>query len=85
MEPCTVSSNRLPSFGLTHDDRAVLEAADEFARKEFQPLSRRMDDEEWGPPEIFGKIGAAGFMGAAVSPHRMARWDRRPTPPASPA
>ncbi|MDO9402007.1 MAG: acyl-CoA dehydrogenase family protein [Polaromonas sp.] len=54
------------SFALSADDRAVLEAADKFARKEFTPLSRRMDDEEWWPPEIFKKIGAAGFMGATV-------------------
>lgn len=60
--------NRSQSFGLTPDDRAVLEAADKFARKEFPPLSRRMDDEEWWPPEIFPKIGAAGFMGATVPP-----------------
>jgi len=63
-----MSSSRTQSFGLTNDDRAVLEAADKFARKEFQALSRRMDDEEWWPPEIFAKIGAAGFMGATVSP-----------------
>jgi len=54
------------SFALSADDRAVLEAADKFARKEFTPLSRRMDDEEWWPPDIFKKIGAAGFMGATV-------------------
>ena len=33
------------SFTLSADDRAVLEAADKFARKEFVPLARRMDDE----------------------------------------
>jgi len=55
------------NFSLSADDRAVLEAADRFARKEFAPLSRRMDDEEWWPPDIFRKIGAAGFMGATVS------------------
>ena len=54
------------SFTLSADDRAVLEAADKFARKEFVPLARRMDDEEWWPPDIFQKIGTAGFMGATV-------------------
>ena len=63
-----MSSSRAHSFGLTPDDHAVLDAADKFARKEFQPLSRRMDDEEWWPPQIFAKIGAAGFMGATVAP-----------------
>lgn len=61
-------ASRPASFGLTSDDHAVLEAADKFARKEFPPLARRMDDEEWWPPEIFPKIGAAGFMGATVAP-----------------
>ena len=54
------------SFALSADDRAVLEAADKFARKEFVPLARRMDDEEWWPSDIFQRIGAAGFMGATV-------------------
>ena len=63
-----MSASRPASFGLTPDDHAVLEAADKFARKEFPPLARRMDDEEWWPPEIFPKIGAAGFMGATVAP-----------------
>ena len=54
------------SFVLSADDRAVLDAADKFARKEFVPLARRMDDEEWWPPDIFQKIGAVGFMGVTV-------------------
>ena len=62
------SARRGASCGLTDDDRAVLEAADRFARKELAPLSRRMDDDEWWPPEAFAKIGAAGFMGATVPP-----------------
>jgi isovaleryl-CoA dehydrogenase len=56
------------SFALSTDDRAVLDAADRFARKELAPLSRRMDDEEWWPPQAFARIGAAGFMGATVPP-----------------
>ncbi len=39
------------SFALCADDRAALEAADKFARKEFLPLARCMDDEEWWPPD----------------------------------
>ena len=54
------------SFVLSADDRAVLDAADKFASKEFVPLARRMDDEEWWPPDIFQRIGAAGFMGVTV-------------------
>ena len=47
-----MSSNRTPFFGLTDDHRADLEAVDKFAREEFQPLSRRMDDEEWWPSSV---------------------------------
>ena len=63
-----MTASRAQSFGLNEDDRAVLEAADRFARQQLAPLSRRMDDEEWWPPEVFAQIGAAGFMGATVAP-----------------
>lgn len=53
------------NFVPSADDRAVLEAADKFARKEFVPLARRMDDEEWWPTAIFRHLGEAGFLGAA--------------------
>ncbi|MDP1693620.1 MAG: acyl-CoA dehydrogenase family protein [Burkholderiaceae bacterium] len=59
---------RLTRFALSADDEAVLEAADRFARKGPAPLSRRIDDEECWPPEAFGRIGAAGFLGVTVSP-----------------
>ncbi len=63
-----MAQTRSTRFALNADDEAVLEAADKFARKELAPLSRRMDDEEWWPPEAFARIGAAGFMGATVPP-----------------
>ena len=61
-----MAQTRSAHFALSTDDATVLEAADRFARKELAPLSRRMDDEEWGLPEAFARIGAAGFMGATV-------------------
>jgi isovaleryl-CoA dehydrogenase len=63
-----MAQTRSTRFALNADDEAVLEAADKFARTELAPLSRRMDDEEWWPPEAFARIGAAGFMGATVPP-----------------
>ena len=57
---------RSSQFALHAEDQAVLDAADKFARKVLAPLSGRMDDEEWWPPEAFSQIGAAGFMGATV-------------------
>jgi isovaleryl-CoA dehydrogenase len=61
-----MTTPRSSQFALHAEDQAVLEAADKFARKVLAPLSRRMDDEEWWPPEAFPQIGAAGFMGATV-------------------
>ncbi|MBL8382482.1 MAG: acyl-CoA dehydrogenase family protein [Burkholderiales bacterium] len=61
-----MTSSRAHTFGLSEDDRAVLEAADRFARQELAPLARRMDDEEWWPEDVFRRIGSAGFMGVTV-------------------
>ncbi len=49
--------------GLSDDEVNVLEQADRFARAELYPLSQRMDDEEWWPPEAFAEIGANGWFG----------------------
>ncbi|HEY7928688.1 MAG TPA: acyl-CoA dehydrogenase family protein [Steroidobacteraceae bacterium] len=51
---------------LTSDQRAVLEAADRFAREELYPLAARMDEQEWWPPEILARLGAEGFLGITV-------------------
>jgi isovaleryl-CoA dehydrogenase len=52
--------------GLSDDELEVLEQADRFARQELYPLSRRMDDEEWWPPDAFARIGATGYFGIPV-------------------
>ncbi|MBL6751136.1 MAG: acyl-CoA dehydrogenase family protein [Nevskia sp.] len=52
--------------GLSTDEMDILAQADRFAQKEFYPLSKRMDDEEWWPPEIFPKIGQTGYFGITV-------------------
>jgi isovaleryl-CoA dehydrogenase len=49
--------------GLSDDEAFLLEQADRFARAELYPLSRRMDDDEWWPPEAFTTIGANGYFG----------------------
>ena len=61
-----MTTPRSSQFALHAEDQAVLEAADKFGRKVLAPLSGRMDNEEWWPPEAFPQIGAAGFMGATV-------------------
>jgi isovaleryl-CoA dehydrogenase len=50
-------------FELSADQRAVLEAADHYAREELYPLARRMDDEEWWPADAFAALGAQGYLG----------------------
>ena len=52
--------------GLSSDEQSVLDQADHFAKQEFYPLSQRMDNEEWWPPDIFPRIGQTGYFGIPV-------------------
>src|SRR5262245_48897102 len=56
------------SFVLTPEQEATLELADKFGRAELAPVARRMDDEEWWPPELFPKLGRAGLLGVTIPP-----------------
>jgi len=38
-------------FRLSEEQEEILSTSDRFAQAEFWPLQRRMDDEEWWPPE----------------------------------
>lgn len=49
--------------GLTDDEVEVLTQADRFARAELYPLAKRMDDDEWWPPDVFPLIGQHGYFG----------------------
>jgi isovaleryl-CoA dehydrogenase len=49
--------------GLSDDELEVLAQADRFARAELYPLSKRMDDDEWWPPEAFPLMGRNGYFG----------------------
>jgi isovaleryl-CoA dehydrogenase len=49
--------------GLSDDELEVLTQADRFARAELYPLSKRMDDDEWWPPEAFPLMGRNGYFG----------------------
>jgi isovaleryl-CoA dehydrogenase len=49
--------------GLSDDELEVLAQADRFARAELYPLSKRMDDDEWWPPEAFPLMGRHGYFG----------------------
>jgi isovaleryl-CoA dehydrogenase len=54
--------------GLSDDEAEVLAQADRFARGELYPLSQRMDDDEWWPPDAFPTIGANGYFGITAPP-----------------
>ncbi|MDB5826339.1 MAG: isovaleryl-CoA dehydrogenase [Variovorax sp.] len=69
----TTSQNTLSAMsaaqrfsGLSDDEQEILDQADRFAKNELYPLSGRMDNEEWWPPEAFAQIGATGYFGVPV-------------------
>ena len=51
------------AFRLDDDQRAILDAADRYARERLAPLARRMDDEEWWPDVEFRALGRDGYLG----------------------
>ena len=50
-------------FGLTEQQRAVRQAAREFARSEIDPLVEELDESQTFPEDLFAKIGELGFLG----------------------
>lgn len=55
-------------FNLNEEQEAILEAADQFGKKELYPLSEKMDNEEWWPTGIFKKMASSGLLGLTVDP-----------------
>ena len=66
MNPSNQASAAQRFSGLSDAEQEILDQADRFARNELYPLSVRMDNEEWWPPEAFAKIGATGYFGIPV-------------------
>jgi isovaleryl-CoA dehydrogenase len=54
------------SFELTAEQQAVLDQADRFARAEMAPLQKRMDDEEWWPPQVMPALARMGYLGVTA-------------------
>ena len=50
-------------FSLTEEQKAIRDAAREFARKEIDPLVEELDETQTFPKELFAKIGELGFLG----------------------
>jgi alkylation response protein AidB-like acyl-CoA dehydrogenase len=59
----SVESSEGLSFSLTSDQRAIQEAAREFAQKEVDPLVEEMDESQIFPRELFRQAGELGFLG----------------------
>ena len=55
-------------FTLNSDQKAILETANQFGKKELYPLSEKMDNDEWWPNGIFKKMGDLGLLGLTVDP-----------------
>ena len=58
--------SRTNQFGLNEEQKTILDAADQFGKKELYPLAEKMDNEEWWPEGIFKKMGDAGLIGLTV-------------------
>jgi alkylation response protein AidB-like acyl-CoA dehydrogenase len=50
-------------FALTEDQKAVRDAARDFARREIDPLVEELDEAQHFPKELFAKAGELGFLG----------------------
>jgi alkylation response protein AidB-like acyl-CoA dehydrogenase len=53
-------------FSLTDEQRAIREAAREFARKEIDPIVEEIDEAQRFPAEVFAHAGELGFLGILV-------------------
>src|SRR6266568_236532 len=53
-------------FGLSPEQREILDLSSRFAQKELYPLQQRMDDEEWWPPHVMPALGRMGFLGVTI-------------------
>ena len=50
-------------FSLSDEQRAVREAARDFARQEIDPIVEEFDESQQFPRELFAKAGELGFLG----------------------
>lgn len=56
----------MTAFKLDEHYQGLLDHADRFCREKLYPLSEKMDDEEWWPPETFPMLGEVGFLGVTA-------------------
>jgi alkylation response protein AidB-like acyl-CoA dehydrogenase len=60
--PETLTSTMM-DFSLTAEQRAIREAARDFAAREIDPIVEEIDEAQRFPLELFRKIGELGFLG----------------------
>ncbi len=53
-------------FSLSEEQRAIREAARDFARKEIDPIVDEIDEAQRFPAELFAQAGELGFLGVLV-------------------
>ncbi|HEY1747303.1 MAG TPA: acyl-CoA dehydrogenase family protein [Xanthobacteraceae bacterium] len=58
---------QVPNFTLSSEQQQLLAQVDRFAREEFWPFQKRMDDEEWWPPDAMPALGRVGYLGITAA------------------
>ena len=53
---------------LTDEHRLLRDTALSFARRELAPIADEIDRTDTFPPDLFGRLGALGFLGVMVPP-----------------
>jgi isovaleryl-CoA dehydrogenase len=53
-------------LSLSEEERALREAARQFARREVAPVADRMDRDDYFPRDVFRRLGDHGFLGVTV-------------------
>ena len=61
-----VETSPAVDFSFSEEQRAIREAAREFARAEIDPIVEEIDEAQRFPTEVFAKAGELGFLGVLV-------------------
>jgi alkylation response protein AidB-like acyl-CoA dehydrogenase len=62
----SVDTSPTIDFSLSEEQRAIREAAREFARKEIDPIVEEIDEAQRFPAEVMKQAGELGFLGVLV-------------------
>ena len=62
----TLETPAAVDFSLSDEQRAIRQAAGDFARAEIDPIVDQIDEEQRFPAEVFAQAGELGFLGVLV-------------------